>query len=289
MAVRIAQKSARRLSYPPPRITRAPSLQPDSRHERDLAALEVEHATSGVSKGGTITKSPFPIYGAALLDSFFFRYEYRDHHLRRIQITPAYPSAGNIKIGFHDRNSDDDYYYDVIHRILYDPQIEKYSLSAGYGVSTWPEYIGDTKPSGDFVFALRGFEFAYHEDDNHVARIEIRESSDKLIVAFADQDPDRYIWSVQYAWVPRHLFSSLGASEGKHARGSTASRIPPGPSILRGFRLQFNSLVSFFDKDHHIKRLGVMTRNDGKLETYFGDKNGDDWYDWHVEWGVLKA
>lgn len=32
----------------------------------------------------------------------------------------------------------------------------------------------------------------------------------------------------------------------------------------------------------------MVTRDDGKVDVFFGDKNQDDGFDWRVKWGILK-
>lgn len=73
--------------------------------------------------------------GTPLLDSFYFRYTSSDHHLGGIYIRPDVPTKGHMQIAFHDKNYDDDYYYQVVHKTVDNLRIAEYSrgLDICYG------------------------------------------------------------------------------------------------------------------------------------------------------------
>jgi hypothetical protein len=235
----------------------------------------------GFDDGG-LTDRPFSHTGVPLLSSFYFRYIDTDHHILQILVFPDW-IQDVIRLGYHDVNSDDDYFFKIIHQITDGPGILRFSRSLDI-CSESECTVPIERPTGDFVFVLIGFQLSFHGDDHHINEVRIIESDGNLTVRFRDKHsapPPISLWSLQYAYVPRSLFVELGTSSGSD-RGAVGLDIPAGPSVIRGFSFDFRS------DDHHLREIGVLTGS-GRLEVYYADKNMDDLFDWAVDWGILAT
>ena len=102
----------------------------------------------------------------------------------QILIAPRFPRADTIRLGFHDRNSDDDYSYKVIYRGVSDPRIRQYTRSLD--VSTGKVGVPIEKPHGSFVFVLQGFQLAFPGDDHHVNEVGVNEIDGVVDIEFGD-------------------------------------------------------------------------------------------------------
>lgn len=86
-----------------------------------------------------------------------------------------------------------------------------------------------------------GFQLSYSGGrDHHINQVGFLESNGVLQVTFADKNfDDNILWRVQYAYVPRTLFSMLGESSGIRERGAASRKIASGPTVIRGFIFDF--------------------------------------------------
>jgi hypothetical protein len=245
---------------------------------KQLGDLNVEE---GFDNGGFAFRD-FSYTGVPLLDSFYFQYTSKDHHLTQILIRPD-AEPNRMQLGFHDKNSDDDYYFKVMHRMVADPRVQRFSRGLDLCTGSCTREI--TKPEGDFVFVLTGFQLSFTGGrDHHINQVGILETDGNLTVRFNDKNfDDNFVWSVQYAYLPRDLFVTTGSSSGSGDQGGARRFVPSGPSVIRGFRFDFQ------DSDHHVRDIGVTTPDDGRIEVFYEDKNGDDAFDWIVRWGVLSS
>ncbi len=109
------------------------------------------------------------------------------------------------------------------------------------------------------------------------------ENKGKLTVAFKDDSNDNtFICEVNYAYVPRSVFSDLGERSGRAKGGQRVPQpITAGTAVVRGFHFKFRN------GDHHIRDIGVWIPGDGRLEVYYEDYNGDDEFDYSVQWAVI--
>ena len=86
-----------------------------------------------------------------------------------------------------------------------------------------------------------------------------------------------------YAWVPAREVRGKGRASGSSDGGDLLpTGIPDGPVVLRGFLLEFSGT------DRPLNRIGVLAPN-GELAgaVSFADKNGDDDFEWQIDWGLL--
>jgi hypothetical protein len=240
----------------------------------------------GIDDGGLVDRQ-YSHTGTLLLDTFDFLFEDSDHHLTQILIAPDFSTNGNLRLGYHDQNLDDDYFYRIRHEIVNDLRVQRFTRSLDIcdgGSCT----ISLSKPAGDFVFVLTGFQLSYQSGiDHHVDEVGLLENNGNLTVYLNDEnDDDLFLYSLQWAWVPRDLFSTLGTSSGTRERGFASRSITPGRSVIRGFRFNFQPYFTSGD-DHHIKRISVYTQNNA-VDVDFHDVNADDGFDWEVRWGILN-
>jgi len=244
--------------------------------------------------------------GVPLLRSFYFGYGVRstpvDHHFAAISVMPAgtaeelIPSgstpphvvqSGKIGLMFADKNKDDEYFYKVSHYTgPLSRGIRRYRMCevgcVGRNVRTIPRLPSRAGLKGTFV--LVGF-YVYFPTgrDRHVREIAVFENNGKLHVTLQDKEDtisDHFVYIVDFAWVSPLRIRRRGESGGS-ARGGARVSVPRGTKVIRGFRFDFGK-----DKDRHLREVGVLPMND-KLEVYFADKNGDDRFDWRVQWAVL--
>lgn len=73
---------------------------------------------------------------------------------------------------------------------------------------------------------------------------------------------------------------TLGEASGT-AQEADRHNIVSGPSVIRGFDLRFTN------GDHHLREIGIITPDDGRIEAFYSDKNGDAPFDWTVQWATL--
>lgn len=243
----------------------------------------------GCGKG--LVDEPHAPTGTPLLGRFAFEYDKKDEHITQILIKPG-SSPGKMTLGFHDKNLDNRYCYNVTHFQVRDPRIQQFSrdldICSGPGKCTVPL----RRPSGDFVFVLIGFQLSFQSGvDHHIDEIAVLENNGELTVAFNDQhDRALFLWSVQYAYVPRDLFRELGESSGDHERNEATRMMPGGVAVLRGFRFNFEPYFTN-GNDHHIRKVALLpTQSSPQSDVFisYRDRNGDDGFDWEYRWAILN-
>jgi len=251
-----------------------------------LASSAVAQTVEGFGKG--LEDRDYPHTGALLLDSFDFQFTKNrnlssqvDHHLTQILVAPDFGTQNKMRLGYHDKNSDDEYFYRISHHTSTDARIRRDSRSLDI-CDRNKCTVRLSRPAGDFVFVLVGFQLSFRGTDHHIDEVGVMENNGELTVFFNDKnDDDVFIWSVQFAWVPRDLVSQLGESSGANERKGASRTINRGTSVVRGFKFNFRS------DDHHIRAVSVLTP-DGRVEVLYTDKNGDDRFDWQVRWALLR-
>ncbi len=248
--------------------------------------LSGNYTNSGAPSPGTVVRQS-PHSGVSLLKSFYFRFLNGDHHLAVVGVRPEQPQVGQTQLIFKDINGDDPYNYQTQHAPVDSSGVflGAFGPELSRGMRTFPI----NRPAGDYVFVLRGFSFGFLgvASDHHLQHLGIYEQNGNLTVAFNDGHSsdvdDLYSATVQYAYVPRSRFASLGTVEGWSVpNGEQSLSIPAGTSVMRGFDVAFTS------EDHHIEELGFFQGGGGSVEAYFNDNNNDDLFNWAVDWGILN-
>lgn len=254
-------------------------------HEQELVSTVV--LAEGIDDGGLADSSYAT--GDLLLRSFDFMYQSEDHHLGGVVALTEFP-GNNLRIGFFDQNRDDDYFFRVSHHDALDSRIQRVDRGLDICVTTSGRCtVPITRPPGDVVFVLTGFEISYQTGiDHHLDEIGLLENNGQLTVIYNDaSDNKTFLWRVQFAWVPGDLFTGRGTVSGIADSGG-AERVTPvsGKGVIRGF--QFNFEPHFTPgADHHIKRMALYMLND-RVSVLYHDRNSDDGYDWLVRWGRLE-
>jgi hypothetical protein len=250
--------------------------------------------------------------GVPLLSTFYFRFEKEgtsdavDNEINTIMVLPAgdaedlTPNAEGsvvsaddrtITLIYKDKDADDKkdrYFYKVAHAVEPSVKLRRYQIR-GVGCEgkceiglPHPQDLGPAASLQD-VFILVGFQLSFTGSrDHHIDTIGITEENGKLTIELNDKnDDDVFRYVIDYAVVTQG--AGLSIKTGKESGSATAAtrrRMPQGRIVLRGFR--FDSKF----KDHHLRELGVLTSNEN-LEVYFGDKTGDDPFDWQVDWAIV--
>jgi hypothetical protein len=126
----------------------------------------------------------------------------RDHHIDDLAV---FERDNHLMVKLNDRNDDDVFGYVV-----------DYALVGGAGLNIQlGEERGDNTLNGEVVSlpgqepkVIRGFEFNFHFDDNHIREVGVLASSDRLEVFFRDREidigpggfsQDRFRWKVRWA------------------------------------------------------------------------------------------
>ncbi|TGQ35687.1 hypothetical protein [Mesorhizobium sp. M00.F.Ca.ET.216.01.1.1] len=249
--------------------------------------------------GSSLFDVPFAPNGIPLLSRFAFELADGDNHLKQILISPDLP-PGKMRLDFSDGNpknlpfidDDDDYFFNVTHFGIKDSRAQQFTRSLDICSEQGKCTVQLDRPPGDFIFVLIGFQLSFRDNiDHHIREVGILEDDGMLTVSFNDQhfDPsdDAFLWSVQFAYVPRDRFSQIGESTETRAKNEVSSIIPAGMAVLRGFRFEYKDY--FTDgKDHHLKKIGVLPTTAGTALISYRDTNGDDGFDWQYRWAIIK-
>jgi hypothetical protein len=132
------------------------------------------------------------------------------------------------------------------------------------------------------MFVLTGFQlFFTGARDHQMDEIAVYEEDGKLVVKFNDSnDDDVFGYKVDFAMVRLIGVNIQQGEESGRARGAVRIPVAQGRKVIRGFHFDYRS------SDHHIREVGVLSRaND--LELYYGDKNGDDAFNYRVKWATI--
>jgi hypothetical protein len=240
----------------------------------------------GTGRGQVIIQAPGPFIRTSLLDGFYVRFGPRlgqssneDHHLRTLEVRLQHPETTNIKVVYADKNADDRLAYIVSVHSREIADVETGSIGAPL-VCALQCSIPLARPSPQHVFVLRGFRISVNGGDRHVERLAVFETDGVLVVALEQAgSPNDFLLEVDHAYLPPAAVQEVGElwDNNAHAR----KNIPVGTSVIRGFDFRFTN------GDHHIREIGALTPDDGRVEVFFSDKNGDDPFVWSVRWAIL--
>ncbi len=260
-----------------------------------LVALIVVEAPAqqrfeGTGKGQVIIQAPGPKPGpfvrTSLLDGFYVRFGPRlgqssndDHHLRTLEVRLQHPEPTNIKVVYADKNADDRFAYIVSVHSREIAGVATGSTGAPL-VCALQCAIPLARPSPQHVFVLRGFRLSVNGGDRHVERLAVFEADGVLVVALEQGgSPNDFLFEVDFAYLPPAAVKDVGELWDNDIRAR--KDIPAGASVIRGFDFRFTN------GDHHVREIGVMTPDNGRVEVFFSDKNGDDPFVWSVRWAIL--
>lgn len=135
---------------------------------------------------------------------------------------------------------------------------------------------------------LDHFDLSFERNDHHLLEIVAfpPTESGSGFVNLADDSSSTYRYSLDWRLLspqlaPLTISSASGECGGRkctaqleHHQGNNG-----GVFVLVGFRMSF-------DSDHHIDVIGVRENND-VLTVEFSDKNGDDDFEWYVEFAYI--
>jgi hypothetical protein len=206
-----------------------------------------------------------------------------DQHLQELLLLPNEPAPDRVFLGYHDEDPTglaDFFYFHFSYQLISDPRISLFDTGVNFG------RISSTQPipplEEGHVFVLMGFDLGYRGEDHHVKQIGILEDNNNITVFFSDDNDNVFQWRVKYASVPADLFSVVDENTAAQQQGFAERPIPGGPTVIRGF------LLNFEDGDHHIRDVGILTL-DGRIRIAFSDENGDDFFRLKVRWGILVS
>jgi hypothetical protein len=194
-----------------------------------------------------------------------------------------------MRLDFSDKEADkgdDNYCFNVTHIDVADGRIRQATRNLDICSEGGTCTVQLEKPAGDFLFVLIGFQLSFRAPyDHHLKEVAILENNGALTISFKDVhfDPaeDTILWSLQYAYVPRDLFSDVGELSGSGAHDRVLGQMPAGQAVLRGFRFNFTN------GDHHIQQISVRPNASGTAFLTYRDVNGDDPFDFEYRWAIL--
>jgi hypothetical protein len=156
-----------------------------------VAAQEVNGCVDIDKNHDSLVDVPFVPTGTPLLSRFGFALNQGDNHIKQILVWPGLP-PGMIRLDFSDDNPfaifghNDDYCFNVTHFDISDARITQ--VTRGLDVCDAAQCtVQLDRPRGDFLFVLIGFDFQFHEHDNHIKQVAIHEDDGQLTVSFHDQ------------------------------------------------------------------------------------------------------
>lgn len=237
---------------------------------------------SGAARGDETRAYSYSSETTPLLESFSFRFGNGDHHIQEIWLQTEHigVSGDEIHLGFHDKNWDDPYNYRVRHvfvpaRAGVVDSVEGTCRGRCTAALTPP-------PTPEHRFVLIGFGMSFLNDDKHIDEIGLRAVGTELTVAFNDKnDDDRFSWFASYMWLSPEYVAQAGTLSGRNVRGEDSAERPGGPLVISGFN------VNFRDDDHHLLDFGIWHLPGWDQEIRFSDDNGDDRFDWDLDYTVL--
>lgn len=235
----------------------------------------------GTATGTATPQLGRPDLAPRLLQSFRVNFAGTDHHFRLLTIMSHRPDKDQATISYADKNSDDQYSYSVS---FLPYSFTTYGNFARKGLCKGSCTFQIPTPSSlsGQVFVLAGFEIQYLGGDHHIDQLQIVERNGSVTAALNDQnDDDAFSVEIVYGYVPRSLFSTVSAMNGA-VHGVVHNQIGSGTAVIRGFNFDFRN------NDHHIKDLGVEMPGNGDLAVHYADQNGDDQYNYRVEYAILR-
>jgi hypothetical protein len=261
--------------------------------------------TEGFGRGLVVADYPESAEGIPLLTSFYFRFDKGsggpvDNWLNIIRVMPPgdkqdlsptadlpldTTAAGKIDLMYADRKLDsgkDNYFYKAAHV----PHSARRFQLRDVGCTGSCERVLQIPGVNlaDHVFVLVGFQLFFTGGrDHHMDEIAVFEESGKLIVKFNDKnDDDVFGYFVDFALVRRRPGTVIRTGEESgRAKGAARIPLPEGTKYICGFHFDYVT------NDHHIREVGALMRpND--LEVYYGDRNGDDPFNYNVKWATIR-
>jgi len=213
------------------------------------------------------------------LNSFSFSFQNGDHHIKSIT---ALPNALRTTVGFLDNDGNDPYQVALRVDNNLGPgarsvfALDNQSCNGGTCRVRLPVPCGSNN-----TFILTGFSFQFKDGDRQIKKVAIKRINDELEVSFGDQTPsDPYVWSVQYAIVPRANLVREQTIRRSTMGSARVARLP-GRAVIQGFSFEFTNA------DHHLRDFKVDLQNN-QLAVNFQDNNLDDPVAWSVDYAVLR-
>ena len=271
-------------------------------------------AVEGTARGFVEVDYPMSGSGAPALSSFYFGYGVggapTDNHLQYLMILPGgqsrdlTPNAdlapnttppGRLSMAFRDEDhgsSRDKYFYKVSHSILSQASSRRFQVRDVGPTGT----INRPFPAGAFgprphvdnsVIGIAGFKMFFTGNrDHHIDQIKVMvEDNGTFSVGFNDKnDDDVFAYNIDFISVSA-LLSNVQAREiSGSARGFDRREVRLNSNasfMLRGFDFNFR------ESDHHLREIGVLHVG-SRIDVVFGDKNGDDLFDYSVKWAEVS-
>lgn len=209
---------------------------------------------------------------------------------------PANIPDGQLHLYLQDSAPrDEEFFYKASHSTLAIPGAKRYQIrqvgNVGHITRQLPGRVfrdSHFQPLPNPVLALVGFRMFFGLNREHeLERVGVWFDDRDLHVVFQDQaaaPTDDYSFLIDFVVIPSGPVFDIaqGAESGRATGGARAPLPTPRRShlALRGFDFAFQN------GDHEIRDIGVDRQGDDFV-VFFGDKNGDDPFNWRVEWAHI--
>jgi len=231
-----------------------------------------------------------------------------DHHVALLQVlaggqsTDLSPNAdlapsqipdGRLHVALQDAHpGGEKFFYRVSHSVFNIPGARRFQIRdvgcVGECVRTLPPPVtGTGLPPGPQspLLVLVGFKLFFTGGaDHHLDRVGVWFRDHDLHVALRDKNgDDTFGYLVDFAVIPRvGLSVSTGTQHGRASGGQSVHFPTPSQTSFALTGWAFN----FVNEDHHIRDLGIDRQGDNFI-VFYADRNGDDQFDWRVEWAHI--
>jgi hypothetical protein len=203
---------------------------------------------------------------------------------------PARIPDGRLQVALQDADpSKEEFFYRISHSTLRVPGAHRYQIRdvgcVAQCVRKLPSKVlsgGPTPP----LLALVGFKLFFTGGAEHeLDRVGVWFRDDNLYIAMRDQNgDDTFGYLVDFVAIPRVSLNITTGIQRGSVRGAQTIHFPTPPRtdlMLTGWALNYQS------GDHEICDIGVDRRGDN-FTIFYSDKNGDDPFDWRIEWAHVE-
>jgi hypothetical protein len=268
----------------------------------------------GFARGFVDRDYPMSGTGIPALSSFYFGYGVggapTDNHLQYLMALPGgfsrdlTPNAdlnpnmtpqGRLSLAFRDEDhgsARDRYFYRVSHSMLSQDFSRRFQVRdvGDSGAVNRPFPLGAFGPRphlDNSVIGIAGFKIFFTGNrDHHIDQIKVMvEDNGTYTVGFNDKnDDDIFAYNIDFVAISGLLSNVRTGEISGSARGFDRREVRLNSNanfVLRGFDFNFR------ESDHHLREIGVL-RTGSRIDVVFGDKNGDDLFDYSVRWAEVS-
>lgn len=210
-------------------------------------------------------------------------------------LQPAAVPDGRLQVALQDASpSGEEFGYHVSHSVLQVPGARRFQIRdvgcVDKCVRKLPADVvsgggGLLEPPNRRLLALVGFKLFFTGNREHeLDRVGVWFDDDELHVALRDKNgDDTFGYLVDFVALPITPNVLFNVTTGIERGSATGLETIPFPTPSHADFLLTGWALNFQNGDHEILDLGVIRRRNN-FTVIYRDKNGDDPFDWRVEW-----